>query len=55
MNLPLKRKKSQIFIQPEVALSIMPQEVQPGCKLASLTGLLQVKDNIHDILVRVLF
>ena len=53
MNLPLKRKKSQVFIQPEVALSVCPQEVQPGCKLAPLTGLLHVKDNIHDIQVKI--
>ncbi len=53
IKLPLKRKKNQVFIQPDVALSLLPQEVQPGVKFAPLTGLLTVKDNVHDICVSV--
>jgi integrator complex subunit 9 len=49
IKLPLKRKKSQVFIDPEVALGVVPQEVQNGVKFAPLSGLLDVKDNVHNI------
>lgn len=49
IKLPLKRKRNQIFIDPEVALSIVPQEVQSGVKLAPLSGILDVKDNVYNI------
>lgn len=49
IKLPLKRKKNQVFIDPEVALSIVPQEVQSGLKFASFSGLLDVRDNVHNI------
>lgn len=32
-----------------MALSIVPQEVQAGLKLAPLSGLLEVRDNVHNI------
>lgn len=38
-----------MFIDPEVALSIVPQEVQSGLKFASFSGLLDVRDNVHNI------
>lgn len=38
-----------MFIDPEVALTITPQEVQNGLKLAPLSGLLEVRDNVHLI------
>lgn len=38
-----------MFIDPEVALSIVPQEVQNGVKFAPLSGFLDVKDNVHNI------
>lgn len=49
IKLPLKRKKNQVFIDPEVALNIVPQEVQSGLKFASFSGLLDVRDNVHNI------
>lgn len=49
IKLPLKRKRNQVYIDPDVALSIVPQEVQNGIKLAPLSGILEVKDNIHNI------
>lgn len=45
----MKRKKNQVFIDPEVALSIVPQEVQNGVKFASFSGVLDVRDNVHNI------
>lgn len=41
--------KSQVFIDPDVALSVVPQEVQNGLKFAPLSGFLDVKDNVHNI------
>lgn len=49
LKLPLKRKRNQVFIDPEVALALVPQEVQSGIKFAPLSGILDVKDNIHNI------
>jgi len=49
IKLPLKRKKSQVFIDPEVAMNLVPQEIQNGVKLAPLSGFLDVKDNVHNI------
>jgi integrator complex subunit 9 len=49
IKLPLKRKKNQVFVDPDVALSVIPQEVLNGVKLAPLSGILDVKDNIYNI------
>lgn len=49
IKLPLKRKKSQVFIDPDVALNIVPQEIQNGIKLAPISGILEVRDNVHNI------
>lgn len=38
-----------MFIDPEVAMSIVPQEILPGLKVAPLSGFLEVKDNVHNI------
>lgn len=38
-----------MFIDPEIALGLVPQEVQIGVKFAPLSGLLDVKDNVHNI------
>lgn len=54
INLPLKRKRNRVYLTPDVAQSIMPREVQPGVNLSTLTGLLQVKDNMHDIRVTII-
>lgn len=51
IKLPLKRKQNRVFITPEMAKQIVPREVQPGTTMSTLTGCLQVKDNLHDIIV----
>lgn len=51
IKLPLKRKKGRVFIEPELASSIVPSEVRPGLSLASVTGELEVKDNVYTIKV----
>lgn len=52
IKLPLKRKRNTVYIDPDVAHSIIPQDVQDvqnGIKLASLSGILEVKDNVYNI------
>lgn len=51
IKLPLKRKLNRVFLTPEVASTIVPKEVKPGVNLSTLTGYLQVKDNLHNITV----
>lgn len=55
INLPLKRKQSQIFIENEIAQKIIPIEVKPGMSLSAVTGLLNVKDNVHNVEVIIIF
>lgn len=38
-----------MFIDPEVADCLVPQEIQNGLKLAPLSGLLDVRDNVNYI------
>lgn len=52
IKLPLKRTFDRVFLTPDIAKQIIPREVQPGVTLSSVTGCLQVKDNLHDIKVR---
>lgn len=49
INLPLKRKQSQVFVENDVAQKIVPVEVKPGLSLSAVTGLLNVKDNVHNV------
>lgn len=49
IKLPLKRKQSRVFLAPDMAQTIVPHEIAPGLNLATVTGLLHVKDNLHDI------
>ncbi|KAJ8969195.1 hypothetical protein NQ317_000973 [Molorchus minor] len=49
INLPLKRKQAQVFIETNVAQKIVPVEVKPGISLSTITGTLNVKDNVHNI------
>ncbi|KAG4077555.1 hypothetical protein HA402_002982 [Bradysia odoriphaga] len=51
IKLPLKRKRNRVFLTPEVAATIVPREVKPGVNLSTLTGYLQVKDNLHNITI----
>ncbi|XP_057333084.1 integrator complex subunit 9 [Microplitis mediator] len=48
-KLPLKRSKSRIFIEPKLASSIVPSQIRPGLSLASITGELEIKDNVYTI------
>ena len=54
IKLPLKRKRGRVFIDPELAGQILPSEIRPGLSLASVTGELEVKDNVYTIKVCVL-
>ncbi|XP_034943650.1 integrator complex subunit 9 [Chelonus insularis] len=49
IKLPLKRKKSRVFIEPNLASNIVLNEVRPGLSLASITGELEIKDNVYTI------
>lgn len=51
IKLPLKRKQNRVYLTPEVAHQILPKELQPGVNVSTITGLLHVKDNLHDIKV----
>lgn len=51
IKLPLKRKRNRVYLTPEIAKTLIPREIQPGTNVSTLTGCLQVKDNIHDIRV----
>lgn len=49
LNLPLKRKQGQVYIDTKVARQILPVEVKPGISLSTVTGSLNVKDNVRNI------
>lgn len=49
VNLPLKRKQGQILVGTEVAKKIVPVEIKPGLSLSTITGTLDVKDNVHKV------
>lgn len=55
IKLPLKRAFDRVFLTPDIAKQIIPREVAPGTTLSSLTGCLQVKDNLCDIKVSYFF
>lgn len=47
MKLPLKRQKGRVYIEPSLAERIIPSDIRPGLSLASVTGELDVKDNVY--------
>lgn len=49
IKLPLKRKRNRVFLAPNIAQTVVPREIQPGINMSTLTGYLEVKDNLHDI------
>lgn len=51
IKLPLKRKQNRVYLTPDVAHQITPKELQPGVNVSVVTGVLHVKDNLHDIRV----
>lgn len=52
LNLPLKRKHNQVFVNDTIAESVIPVEIKPGVSLSSITGTLQVKDKVLNMEVR---
>jgi integrator complex subunit 9 len=51
INLPIKRKRNIVYVAKELAQTVLPQEVAPGTNISTVTGILHVKDNLHDIQV----
>lgn len=49
----MKRKQSQVFLETNVAQKIVPVEIKPGISLSTITGTLNVKDNVRNIQVYV--
>lgn len=49
LNLPLKRKHNQVYVNDTIAGSLVPVEIKPGISLSSITGTLQVKDNVLNM------
>lgn len=49
LNLPLKRKHNQLFVNGKIADGLVPVEIKPGVSLSSITGTLQVKDNVLNM------
>jgi integrator complex subunit 9 len=49
INLPIKRKRNIVYVSKELAQTVLPQEVVPGTTISTVTGILHVKDNVHDI------
>lgn len=49
LNLPLKRKHNQLFVNGKIADSLVPVEIKPGISLSSITGTLNVKDNVLNM------
>lgn len=49
IKLPLKRKRNRVFLTPNIAQTVMPREIVPGTNMSTITGYLEVKDNLHDI------
>ncbi|XP_055376990.1 integrator complex subunit 9 [Condylostylus longicornis] len=49
VKLPLKRKKNRVYLSSDLADSIVPKEIIPGTNFSTVTGILHVKDNVHNI------
>jgi integrator complex subunit 9 len=47
----MRRRRGRVFIEPELAENIIPSEIRPGLSLASVSGELEVKDNVYTIKV----
>lgn len=52
LTLPIKRKKSRVYIDPNIASKLFPREIKAGVNLCSITGHLEVKDNLINIEVK---
>ncbi|XP_055845527.1 integrator complex subunit 9 [Episyrphus balteatus] len=49
IRLPLKRKMDRVYLTSELASKIVPREITPGVTMSTLTGILEVKDKVHNI------
>ena len=47
--MPLKRKLDRVFLTSEMAQKIVPRDVGNGVTISTITGILQVKDKVHNI------
>ncbi|XP_061402861.1 integrator complex subunit 9 [Musca vetustissima] len=49
IRLPLKRKLDRVYLTSEMAQKIVPRDVGNGVTISTITGILQVKDKVHNI------
>uniref|UniRef100_A0A3B5LKL4 Integrator complex subunit 9 n=1 Tax=Xiphophorus couchianus TaxID=32473 RepID=A0A3B5LKL4_9TELE len=49
LNLPFRRRYERVYILPELANSLVPSEVKPGVSVATVSAVLQSKDNKHTL------
>uniref|UniRef100_A0A8C6LHS8 Integrator complex subunit 9 n=1 Tax=Nothobranchius furzeri TaxID=105023 RepID=A0A8C6LHS8_NOTFU len=49
LNLPFRRRYERVYILPELANSLTPNEVKPGVSVATVSAVLHSKDNKHTL------
>uniref|UniRef100_A0A6Q2Z3G2 Integrator complex subunit 9 n=1 Tax=Esox lucius TaxID=8010 RepID=A0A6Q2Z3G2_ESOLU len=49
LGLPFRRRYERIHLLPELAKSLVPSEIKPGVSLATVSAVLQSKDNKHTL------
>lgn len=47
--MPLKRKLDRVYITYDMAQKIVPRDVGNGVTVSTITGVLEVKDKVHNI------
>ncbi|XP_055495206.1 integrator complex subunit 9 [Leucoraja erinacea] len=47
LTLPFKRRYEKIELMPDLAESLIPSEIKPGISMATVSAVLQTKDNKH--------
>uniref|UniRef100_UPI00398F2222 integrator complex subunit 9 isoform X1 n=1 Tax=Pristiophorus japonicus TaxID=55135 RepID=UPI00398F2222 len=47
LTLPFKRRYEKIELMPDLAESLVPSEIKPGISMATVSAILQTKDNKH--------
>ncbi|GCC36627.1 hypothetical protein chiPu_0015122 [Chiloscyllium punctatum] len=47
LTLPFKRRYEKIELMPDLAESLVPSEIKPGISMATVSAVLQTKDNKH--------
>lgn len=48
IKLPIKRSKNKVFLAPDIAKTIFTEEIK-NANVSTFTGVLNVKDNLHNI------